>query len=132
MTGKWQVLFLEPGDCKPGGILGRRDSLQGRMPLALVGKVYRKADAQYGPIEVGDLLTTSTTPGHGMRAADPVKAFGAVIGKALGRLGWARSKTKVIPLSYFKLAAANRGLRRKPCHHHLNIPFGRNSGNSPS
>jgi hypothetical protein len=71
------------GDYKPGLILGRRDSSQGRMPLALVGKVYCKVDAKYGPIEVGDLLTTSPTPGHAMRAADPLKAFGAVIGKAL-------------------------------------------------
>ena len=35
------------------------------------------------PIEVGDLLTTSATPGHAMKATDPLKAFGAVIGKAL-------------------------------------------------
>ncbi len=35
------------------------------------------------PIEIGDLLTTSATPGHAMKATDPHKAFGAVIGKAL-------------------------------------------------
>jgi hypothetical protein len=74
------------GDYRPGLILGRRDSSQGRMPLALMGKVYCKADAQYGPIEVGDLLTTSQTPGHAMRALDPLKAFGAIIGKALRSL----------------------------------------------
>jgi hypothetical protein len=39
------------------------------------------------PIEVGDLLTTSPTPGHAMKATDPVRAFGAVIGKALRALG---------------------------------------------
>jgi len=32
---------------------------------------------------VGDLLTTSPTPGHAMRADDPGRAFGAVLGKAL-------------------------------------------------
>jgi hypothetical protein len=32
---------------------------------------------------MGDLLTTSPTPGHAMKADDPLKAFGAVIGKAL-------------------------------------------------
>jgi hypothetical protein len=74
------------GDYKPGLILGRGHSSQERMPLALVGKVYCKVDAQYGPIEVGDPLTTSPTPGHAMRAADPLKAFGAVIGKALRSL----------------------------------------------
>ena len=48
-----------------------------------MGKVYCKVDAQYAPIEVGDLLTTSPTPGHAMKAADPLKGFGSVIGKAL-------------------------------------------------
>ena len=48
-----------------------------------MGRVFCKADARYSPIEIGDLLTTSHTPGHAMKAADPLKAFGAVIGKAL-------------------------------------------------
>jgi hypothetical protein len=47
------------------------------------GKVFCKVDAQYGAIEVGDLLTTSSTPGHATKTNDPLKAFGAVIGKAL-------------------------------------------------
>jgi hypothetical protein len=42
-----------------------------------------KAEAAYSPIEIGDLLTTSRTPGHAMKATDPQQAFGAVIGKAL-------------------------------------------------
>jgi hypothetical protein len=71
------------GDYQPGLILGRGDSSHERMPLALVGKVYCKVDATYGTIEVGDLLTTSPTPGHAMKASDPVKAFGSVLGKAL-------------------------------------------------
>lgn len=54
-----------------------------RQPLALLGKVYCKVDASTDPIAVGDLLTTSCVPGHAMRAADPARAFGAVIGKAL-------------------------------------------------
>jgi hypothetical protein len=71
------------GDYRPGLILGRDGQSQNRMPLALVGKVYCKVDAQYGPIQVGDMLTTSPTPGHAMKASDPLKAFGSVIGKAL-------------------------------------------------
>src|SRR5262249_32085414 len=75
------------GEYQPGLILGRKNSpSQERTPLALVGKVYCKVDAQYGPINTGDLLTTSPTPGHAMHAADPLKAFGAVIGKALRSL----------------------------------------------
>ncbi len=71
------------GDYKPGIVLDKQQSLENRVPVALVGKVYCKVDAQYAPIEVGDLLTTSPTPGHAMKANDPLKAFGAVIGKAL-------------------------------------------------
>ena len=54
-----------------------------RTAVALMGKVYCKVDAGYSPIDVGDLLTTSPTPGHAMKAVDPARAFGAVIGKAL-------------------------------------------------
>ncbi len=71
------------GDYEPGLILDRRQLQDNRLPVALVGKVYCKVDAQYAPVEVGDLLTTSPTPGHAMKAEDPFKAFGAVIGKAL-------------------------------------------------
>jgi hypothetical protein len=71
------------GDYKPGIILDKQESLPNRKPIALLGKVYCKVDASHGPVEVGDLLTTSPTSGHAMKASDPFKAFGAVIGKAL-------------------------------------------------
>jgi hypothetical protein len=74
------------GAFRPGIVLDRRASSAMRQPIGLVGKVYCRVDAGYGPIEVGDLVTTSPTPGHAMRVADPLRAFGAVIGKALGRL----------------------------------------------
>jgi hypothetical protein len=74
------------GDFRPGMILGRFDAAAKRAPVALVGKVYCKVDAGFGQVAVGDLLTTSSTPGHAMRADDPVRAFGAVIGKALRSL----------------------------------------------
>jgi hypothetical protein len=71
------------GDYKPAIILDRQESQDDRMPLALVGKTYCKVDAQYASIEIGDLLTTSPTPGHAMKVDDPIKGFGSVIGKAL-------------------------------------------------
>lgn len=71
------------GNYKPGIVLDKQESSNNRMPIALLGKVYCKVDAQYGAIKVGDLLTTSPTPGHAMKTDDPMKAFGAVIGKAL-------------------------------------------------
>jgi hypothetical protein len=71
------------GSYKPGIVLDRQQGQGNRKPVALLGKVFCKADAQFGSIVVGDLLTTSPTPGYAMRADDPLKAFGAVIGKAL-------------------------------------------------
>lgn len=83
------------GAFKPGITLGQVESASNRQPIALLGKVYCKADAAYGPIEVGDMLTTSPTVGHAMKAADPNKAFGAVIGKALRPL---QSGQELIPI----------------------------------
>jgi hypothetical protein len=48
------------------------------------------------PIEVGDLLTTSSCSGHAMKASDPFRAFGAVIGKALRPLASGRGKIPVL------------------------------------
>jgi hypothetical protein len=83
------------GDLKPGLILDRQPESMNRMSIALMGKVNGKVDAQYGAIEVGDLLTTSPTPGHAMKATDPTKAFGTVIGKALKPLN---EGTGLIPI----------------------------------
>lgn len=55
--------------------------LQTHAPVALAGTVQCKVDARYGAIRVGDLLTTSPTPGHAMVAADPTP--GTIVGKAL-------------------------------------------------
>jgi hypothetical protein len=71
------------GSYKPGLVLDRQPDQKARVPIALLGKVYCKVDAQYGEIQVGDLLCSSPTRGHAMKASDPVKAFGAIIGKAL-------------------------------------------------
>jgi hypothetical protein len=45
---------------------------------------------------VGDLLTTSPTPGYAMKADDPFKAFGAVIGKALRPLKEAQGLVPIL------------------------------------
>jgi hypothetical protein len=71
------------GDYRPGIVLDKQPSQGNRSPVALLGKVFCQVDAGYGPVAVGDLLTTSDTAGHAMRAADPLQAFGSVIGKAL-------------------------------------------------
>jgi hypothetical protein len=74
------------GKYRPGIVLDRQNDLDRRLQVALGGKVYCKADAGYGAIQVGDLLTSSPTPGYAMKASDPTRAFGAVIGKALRSL----------------------------------------------
>jgi hypothetical protein len=43
-----------------------------------------KVDAGYGPVQPGDLLVSSPTPGHAMRADNP--QAGTIIGKALSAL----------------------------------------------
>lgn len=75
------------GDLRPGLVLDKQQNSNGaRITIGLVGRVFCKVDARYAPIEVGDLLTTSDTPGHAMKASDPRRAFGAVIGKSLRSL----------------------------------------------
>jgi hypothetical protein len=74
------------GGLRPGIVLGRTKNAINRWPIALSGKVFCKVDARESPIAVGDLLTTSPTPGHAMAARDHGRAFGAVFGKALAPL----------------------------------------------
>jgi hypothetical protein len=45
---------------------------------------------------VGDLLTTSATPGHAMKVADPARALGTVLGKALGSLRQGRALVPIL------------------------------------
>lgn len=74
------------GNFRPGIVLDKQQDSGNRLPIALVGKVYCKVDADISPIQVGDMLATSPTPGHAMKAEDPQRSFGAVIGKALKSL----------------------------------------------
>ncbi|MEU3747212.1 MULTISPECIES: hypothetical protein [Streptomyces] len=75
------------GDRAPALVLDRhpREENDGacRSAVAVTGKVWCQADASARPIRVGNLLTTSSTPGHAMAAVDRDAAFGAVLGKAL-------------------------------------------------
>jgi hypothetical protein len=84
------------GDWRPAIVLDRRPSNPNRLPVALVGKVFCKVDADPTPIHVGDLLTTSDLRGHAMRALDPSRAFGSVLGKALGALETGRGLIPVL------------------------------------
>jgi hypothetical protein len=72
----------------PGLTLTQTGSVaDGDLPIAKVGRVWCYVDADAGgAIEPGDLLTTSETAGHAMKASDASKSNGAVLGKAMSRL----------------------------------------------
>ena len=74
------------GGVKPGLRLHQEGVMEGDHHVALSGRVYVKADASFGKIKPGDLLTTSSTPGHAMKVKDHEKAQGAILGKAMSRL----------------------------------------------
>lgn len=84
--GKVAGVVAGAGAFRPGILLDSSPTEGYRLKVSLMGKVYCKADAREAAIKVGDLLTSSNTPGHAMRATDREKAFGAVIGKALAAL----------------------------------------------
>lgn len=72
----------------PGVILGNSfdeatdDWEDNRPVLAVTGRVPCKVSAENGPIEIGDLLVASSTPGVAMKG-NPEEAMGAVVGKAM-------------------------------------------------
>lgn len=84
------------GKYKSGIVLDKQPSRANRLPIALIGKVYCKVDASCESIEVGDLLTTSSTVGYAMKASDSGKAFGAIIGKALKPLNGGRDLIPIL------------------------------------
>ena len=70
----------------PGIALHQEGVVEGGQNVALSGRVYVHADAAFGAIKPGDLLTTSDTPGHAMKVTEPSKAQGAILGKAMSEL----------------------------------------------
>jgi hypothetical protein len=85
------------GGVKPGMLMGQTGSVaNGAEPVALSGRVYCWVDATVSPVEPGDLLTTSSVPGHAMKATDPQRSHGSVFGKAM--TGLARGRGLVLVL----------------------------------
>lgn len=71
----------------PGMVMRQEGTLaDGKYPIALVGRVHVKADASFGAIEPGDMLTSSPVPGYAMKVRDFERAQGAIIGKAMSGL----------------------------------------------
>ena len=100
----------EPYDRKVAGVISGANGLSpgmvmraagnpladGEHPVALTGRVWCWCDASAASIQPGDLLTTSATPGHAMKAIDSSRAHGAVIGKAMTNLGDGRGLVLVL------------------------------------
>jgi hypothetical protein len=85
------------GGVKPGMLMGQRGTAaDGKHPVALTGRVFCLADATKGAIQRGDLLTTSSTPGHAMKVLNHSKAQGAIIGKAMTSLEQGRGLVLVL------------------------------------
>jgi hypothetical protein len=84
------------GEYRPGIVLDKHEANNKRQPVALLGKVFCRVDAEYQAIEIGDLLTTSPTPGHAMKAEDQARAFGSVIGKALRSLAGGKGMIPIL------------------------------------
>lgn len=85
----------EPYDKKVAGIVaGAKDQGSGvrlgadqfDFDVALAGRVYCNVDATEAGVQPGDLLTTSATPGHAMKATDHARAQGSTLGKAMQKL----------------------------------------------
>jgi hypothetical protein len=85
------------GGVKTGMMMGQVGTkADGKQPVALTGRVYVLADASNGSIKPGDLLTTSSTPGHAMKATNHSKAYGAVLGKAMTGLSQGKGTVLVL------------------------------------
>jgi hypothetical protein len=81
---------------RPGVLLTRDgfdEDMSDKVPLAVIGVVPTKVSAENGSISRGDLLVTSKTPGHAMKAKsvvlDGIEIYppGTILGKALEPFG---------------------------------------------
>lgn len=76
-TGKYSGGIVGIVATRPGIILG--SMAENGYPVALTGRVPVKFSYENGAVKAGDYLTTSSIPGHAMRAT----GAGSIIGKAL-------------------------------------------------
>jgi hypothetical protein len=84
------------GGVQPGISMTQTDALERGRNVALSGRVYALVDATRHPVRPGDLLTTSDTPGHAMKVANPALAQGAILGKAMTPLPGGRGLVLVL------------------------------------
>jgi hypothetical protein len=89
---------------RPGHILSEAGDFDGSpVMLALSGRVPVRVSMENGPIEPGDYLTSSSTPGVAMKATQP----GQMIGKALEAYDSSNTSSYGTVLTFANLAWAN-------------------------
>jgi hypothetical protein len=104
----------KPNDTLVAGVYSTRPGMLGadkngtsrvdpdELPVAIIGIVPTKVSTENGPINVGDLLTTSSTPGYAMKALPlrigkaRVYRTGTILGKALEPLNERKGVIKVL------------------------------------
>jgi hypothetical protein len=77
------IYSTKPGVLATTHSIDDASALAEEIPLAIVGIVPCKVTAENGPIAPGDLLVSSSTPGHAMKGTNRIRMLGAVVGKAL-------------------------------------------------
>lgn len=77
------IISTSPGVILGNDFDGASDDWEDNRPvLAVTGRVPCKVSTENGPIQIGDLLVASSTPGVAMKG-DAEQAIGAVVGKAM-------------------------------------------------
>jgi len=87
---------LQQFAASPQGDASKVMDQQMGMMVTLGSFAHCKVDADIAPIEVGDLLTTSTTKGHAQKVLDSSKALGTIVGKALAPLAQGKGKIPIL------------------------------------
>jgi len=98
-TEPYSTLVAGIHSTKPGVLAtvhGIEETAANEIPLAIVGIVPCKVSAENGPIQPGDLLVSSATPGHAMKGTDRSRMLGAVVGKALEPLSAGKGVIEVL------------------------------------
>jgi hypothetical protein len=96
-SGEYSKKALGIVSTKPGQVLGdanvQRDPLSKSVLLALSGRIPLRVSTLNGPIKAGDMITTSSIPGIGMKATHA----GQVVAKALEDFDPANGKGVLLP-----------------------------------
>jgi hypothetical protein len=92
------------GGLTHGMRIGSRADGSTDLPIAVAGQVYVRVCLEGGAVRPGDILVASSQDGVAMRAEDRMRAFGAVIGKALetfeGHEGIAEALVRMLVMTH--------------------------------